>query len=821
MCAGKVVERRCVVPCYDPTMRTVKASSVRIGVPPNSAKVIRAFDRAALLQRVEDGRELAGLTLKGSQANVGARVPHATYHRQLNVVREFGWRGLVDRRGAPPPKVSDRIVGFLEGTARVDPQVSTAAMRQAVAKGFSVSVSVRTVQAKLQAAGLSRSRNRFPKKDDPGPLSPTTPQTAPADESGVIEELDGAGLALLTLASEKIGYAQEMAQVIKEVAEALPEPVIPLGVDRSNRDEKGRFLPEYNAPRPRSDPQVGAVFESVDFKEMDKDLRRLSIVETSCETIAKKVMALVALPVVSEKGRFDGVTDPRGEWLRSLGGPAYAPETLAKFARELKYGRLSTPLMERHANLWHRQLSPALGEEASALILYADGTVKPLWTELLSRSGKVTMLGRIMPCLESILIHTGAGVPLYLKTFAGGASLVTNLLPAIHEMEAAIGKGMLGRLTVIDAGGASVAFFKELDRELRRFITPLPQVKDISQVKELTPLGPYRNGDSVGGGWVYLRDSNDPKAPLYKLRAVVLKRRTKETIAVYGSSATPDEFSNVQLMDAYFGRWPAQELVFRDLNGGVSFKTVHGYGKQRVLNVTVIDEITKLSAQIENATRRLEKVREERDESARTLQALEVAKQELRGQKLPEDETACGRRQATVRTQSAQEKKSKLTPMEQMERENNRLKTQLVRAKHKERESKVQRLEAQIEHKEQEKTQLEARREIYLFDVELDQIISVFKMGCALLVQALLFLYFGGQAIEFNTFVRHILALPGTRILTDRTETIRFRANRRDPEMMALLEQACERINATNHQRNGRAVRFEVSWSTTKSRHAT
>jgi hypothetical protein len=318
------------------------------------------------------------------------------------------------------------------------------------------------------------------------------------------------------------------------------------------------------------------------------------------------------------------------------------------------------------------------------------------------------MLGRVIPCLESILIHTGAGVPLYLKTFAGGASLVTNLLPALHEMEAAIGEGMVGRLTVIDAGGASVAFFKELDREHRRFVTPLTHVKDLSQVKELTPLVPYRNGDSVGGGWVYLRDSNDPEAPLYKLRVVVLKRRTKETFAAYGSSATPAEFSNVQLMDAYFGRWPAQELVFRDLNGGVSFKTVHGYGKQRVLNIAVIDEITKLSAQIENATRRLEQVREERDESARRLQGFEIAKQELSGQRQPAGGPAIadGRQQATVCTQSSQGNRSKPTPIERMERENNRLKTQLARAQHKERESKVQRLQAQIEHKEQEKTKL-------------------------------------------------------------------------------------------------------------------
>jgi hypothetical protein len=36
-----------------------------------------------------------------------------------------------------------------------------------------------------------------------------------------------------------------------------------------------------------------------------------------------------------------------------------------------------------------------------------------------------------MPCLETVLIHTGSGVPLYLKTYAGHVPLVKNVLPLL------------------------------------------------------------------------------------------------------------------------------------------------------------------------------------------------------------------------------------------------------------------------------------------------------------------------------------------------------------------------------------------------------
>jgi len=728
---------------------------------------------------------------------------------------------LVDHRHPPPSPLTPEIRGFIVGVGESDRSMPTRAIQAQAAQRFGRQFSLRSVEDVLKSAGLARSLELFKPK---GPIAEASATTAEATSAARTEreDLGGAGLAWLRVASELTGYGRAMAQVVSEVARSVPPPAEPIPVDRSHRDERGQFLREYNAPRARLDPQVGAVFESVDDKRVKKDLTRLSIRGTKPETIENKLLALMALPVVSDRGRFDGVTEPRGEWLASLGTHDYMPETLAKFARELKWAEASHPLMQRHAALWYEQLQPSLGEDPSAVVLYVDATTKPLWTNFFHKSGRVATLGRVMPCLETALIHTGSGVPLYLNTFAGHVPLVKNVLPLIHEMENAIGEGMLGRLTVIDGEMNAVALFKQFDADVnprtgekgRYFITPLShaQVKSLDAVQGLSSLVPYREGDWIGGGWLDLVDSKDRKAKPYRARVIVLERRTKQTFTVYASNAPREEYADDVLMNAYFRRWPAQEHVIRELNGAVAFKTVHGYGKRRVVNITVVDELTKLEAQIERIDQRLQKARtEEREAFAQRHEAEENNQarqwwkegaqrwQEHVGERNKAHTDTFQRAATDAREASVGARESAVA-------------LDKVTADHCDALAKVAALEERLIKKRTDVRVLESQREIYQNDVELDQILAVLKLGCALLVQFLLHRFFGGLAIEFNTFIREIFELPGVRIRTATTETIQFRGNRRNPKMMALLDEACHRFNALDHRRGDRVVRFEISW---------
>src|SRR5436305_2013120 len=122
-------------------------------------------------------------------------------------------------------------------------------------------------------------------------------------------------------------------------------------------------------------------------------------------------------------------------------------------------------------------------------------------------------------------------------------------------------------------------------------------------------------------------------------------------------------------------------------------------------------------------------------------------------------------------------------------------------AQHKASLAKIEKLEATLNEKTNLSETLGSRREIHQTDVELDQTLSVLKLGCAMLVQFLLHRFFGGLAIEFNTFIHEILSLPGARVITPATETIQFRGNRRSPSIMKRLEEACLWFNALEHRR--------------------
>ncbi|MBI4872807.1 MAG: hypothetical protein HY814_14720 [Candidatus Riflebacteria bacterium] len=138
------------------------------------------------------------------------------------------------------------------------------------------------------------------------------------------QELGGAGLALLKLIDDLTGYSRAMAERIQELALAVAKPEVPIPVDRNHRDDHGRFLSEYNAPRPRTDPQVGAVFDSVALKRENKDLTRLTLRTLSVENIQAKLLALMALPVVKE---FDRDRDRDGHsrlFITSLDAPQIA-----------------------------------------------------------------------------------------------------------------------------------------------------------------------------------------------------------------------------------------------------------------------------------------------------------------------------------------------------------------------------------------------------------------------------------------------------------------------------------------------------------------
>ena len=95
-------------------------------------------------------------------------------------------------------------------------------------------------------------------------------------------------------------------------------------------------------------------------------------------------------------------------------------------------------------------------------------------------------------------------------------------------------------------------------------------------------------------------------------------------------------------------------------------------------------------------------------------------------------------------------------------------------------------------------------------DVELDQILTAFKLTFLNLCSTLLTRYLGGRPLPLDTLIRGILTLPGEREYTATTETIRIWRQPRDRDIMPLVETACRLLTDRSLVRDKRVVRYEV-----------
>ena len=109
-----------------------------------------------------------------------------------------------------------------------------------------------------------------------------------------------------------------------------------------------------------------------------------------------------------------------------------------------------------------------------------------------------------------------------------------------------------------------------------------------------------------------------------------------------------------------------------------------------------------------------------------------------------------------------------------------------------------------------QKEKLSQKREILTVDVELDQTMTAFKLTFLNLCTWILANYLGGSKMTLDTLIRSILTLPGERVRTSRTETIRIYRHPRDREAMLLVEAACRLLTSKNLTRDKRRLVYEL-----------
>jgi hypothetical protein len=160
----------------------------------------------------------------------------------------------------------------------------------------------------------------------------------------------------------------------------------------------------------------------------------MNIFQKSNKILSRYNLALLCLPLVTSNGKSSRVNRSKGNDLEFLSGYNYKDAALDKYLRELKYLTISEKLIFETAKFWINFWKNETNEETCFVCYYIDGNTKPLWSSNSCYKGKVTMLGRVMNCLENVFIHDGKGHPIYFQTFHGHADIGKHALNMVHKL---------------------------------------------------------------------------------------------------------------------------------------------------------------------------------------------------------------------------------------------------------------------------------------------------------------------------------------------------------------------------------------------------
>src|SRR5207302_8049788 len=346
-------------------------------------------------------------------------------------------------------------------------------------------------------------------------------------------------------------------------------------------------------------------FASVEEKREGKNYSRMALFQASRFIVERKCLGILALPLITLNGTTRSANGPLGNALEHFCGFNYQHHTLDKFLRELKYLGIAEDLLRDQIALWqaHWRRLEKSGSGLPFLCYYVDGNTKPLWSEKRVKQNKVTMLGRVMGCLEQVFVHDAFGHPVYLETYADKAPVGARILELREKIAGALeGPGprlQVTRVIVMDSasnGVATLRAFAEQDRY--HYITALDENQwNPRKVREQGRAKRYYYGEAtLRDCQLELEDSRE-KGYLVVVRAIRIDwDHGKTTVLI---TSLPRETVGASLVvKAYFDRWPHEELQFRSMKSFACLNRVAGYGKKKLSDETVRAKQKELGARI-------------------------------------------------------------------------------------------------------------------------------------------------------------------------------------------------------------------------------
>ena len=692
----------------------------------------------------------------------------AQYYLYKKAIEKNGTEGLSDGRSKGNNlRFTIEMQNFVKGLLKNKRSMKNLKVQDTIQDEFGIAICNTTIKNFRRENNLNRIR-------------PTNRCSSPPYDSGASEIV--VALALGT------GFIDTIANSIyqhvqKKRDSSVFKNSIEIQKDHPNLRSKGKFTSKYNnSPIVRE-----ARFKPIEEKVGHKRFASMNIFSLSMKSIKRHTLALLSLPLVTNNGRVRSVDNPRGNALEYLCGFNYKASTLDKHLRELKYLQISNELIDATAKFWIDFWGNRNKSDNIFACYYIDGNTKALWSSKPCHKGKVTMLGRVMNCLEQVFVHDGQGRPIYFQTFNGHADLGKNALKMMDKISEYLKNSTtlgnqfsVNKILIMDAAANGVRTLRKISASESGyyFITILDsnQLKG-RKIKSVSEEKRYEYGDAhLVDCTIELKDSKD-KGYIFETRAVqVLWDNGRSSVLI--TNIPEAIFSTDNVVKSYFDRWPMQELDFRNMKPGVNIHRIVGYGKKLVDNTKVLEKIERLQEQVQKIEIELEG----------PLNEIRMFEEKL--QQLIEDERVF-REKSTVENGERILSGIDMEALKNIQKKINSFDRKVRKIiKNHEKSFKA------LKKKRAELARIIDKKRIYRVDLELDQIMTCFKISFANICSYLLDECFNGEKMTLEQLFETIFDLQGKGKCKGDIRAISIRSNPKQKEVMGRLDSAFDVINS-------------------------
>jgi len=712
------------------------------------------------IQKIKDSKEPVRRYFRNNYVPFS----QAQYYNYCKILQKYGEEGLGDKRiDGNRTKLTERIKDYIIYTVSENRSMASSQLQKNILSQFDVNISESSLNTFRASVLLTR--------------IPETKETTQYQKSG-----GGEIFTSLAFSTKIIDiFTNTIMDRMNEVRQSqLFEQ------NRTNEDDHpdlrfhGKFTKEYNREQDVRENR----FKSIDEKIQKKKFSAMDIFEKSEESISRYNLALLCLPLVTSNGKSSRVNRPKGNDLEFLCGYNYKDASIDRYLRDLKYLKVSEQLINEIARFWLNFWKKESGEETYFACYYIDGNTKPLWSSNSHYKGKVTMLGRVMNCLENVFIHDGKGHPLYFQTFQGHVDLGKHALEMqnklIQLLDTPSAHVQVDRILIMDGGGNGVKTLRELSKSDEYFITILDdnQTKD-RKFKHIREETEYEYGKAnLTDCQIELLDSSE-KDYIFECRAVIIKWNNGRK-AVLVTDVPRELLNESEITKRYFDRWPMQEKTFREAKSVLCTNNIVGYGtkidsydKMIEKHKEICKTITKLKSKLKVPLEDIKAIDEQLSDLYTFERTLREKSEIIEGKRVLNEEEA-------IQIQHTEAEISKCLNKQKIVKGKNR--------------DDFEKLEMCLK----EEKRLRGKDKVYRIDIELDRIMTCFKMSFVNLCSLFLKRYFNGEKMELLTLFESIFQLDGSASISNEKKTVELEINPKEPKLMGKLNNGLSILNTMN-----------------------